>query len=60
MNGGMDGCISSHAFYHEWHGHQLRHLEAVHAYGRQKGKAIIWLLGDSTLDNKVEDKYTVQ
>ncbi|KAK4552103.1 hypothetical protein LTR86_010639 [Recurvomyces mirabilis] len=41
-------------FYGEWAGHPLQDLETVHEHVRTKrpDKPIIWLAGDSSLDNK--------
>eukprot|EP00128_Syssomonas_multiformis_P010239 Colp12_sorted_trinity150504_noHs@32369 len=41
-------------FYDEYFGHNLEQLETVHNYFRQAktGNGVIWLAGDSSLDNK--------
>jgi hypothetical protein len=39
-------------FYDEYHGHPVDDLEKVVAAIRGQGKSIIWLAGDSSLDNK--------
>lgn len=47
-----DGRVSAEGFYETYHGHQREHLEAAHSALRAAGKRIIWLAGDSSLDNK--------
>lgn len=45
--------ISRHSFYGEYHGHRVVDLEAVHAHlKRDSSTSLIFLAGDSTLDNK--------
>jgi hypothetical protein len=44
--------ISFDAFYGEFHGHQVRHLEILYPPMRQAAESIIWTAGDSSLDNK--------
>lgn len=44
-------------FYDTYHGHELQHLDAVHAAVRQPAggvgeRAVVFLAGDSSLDNK--------
>jgi len=46
-----DATVPSSSFYQEYHGHTLAHLDALHAAVR-RGRSVVWLLGDSTLDNK--------
>ena len=40
-------------FYEEYHGHKSEHIELLIKSARQQSKNIIFLAGDSTLDNKV-------
>ena len=46
--------VSAHDFYGEYHGHRIEHLHKVHTQLRssQAGRSVIFLCGDSTLDNK--------
>ena len=44
--------IPSRSFYSEWHGHKLRHLEALLPQLRSRSEALIFTAGDSSLDNK--------
>lgn len=46
--------VSAHEFYGEYHGHRIEHLHKVHTQLRcsQAGRSVIFLCGDSTLDNK--------
>ena len=44
--------ISAGAFYGEFHGHLPEHLAALHERCREEGCSVIFLAGDSTLDNK--------
>jgi len=53
--------ISSRAFYATYHGHAVDHLSRLHAEARDGARpsdgrphcdAIVWLAGDSSLDNK--------
>ena len=46
------GKISARAFYAEYHGHPVAMLETLHARLREQGKKIVFLTGDSSLDNK--------
>lgn len=48
------GCVRvpARTYYREWHGHTREHLEAVYPAAREGGRRIVWLLGDSSLDNK--------
>jgi len=58
-SGPPDACD----FYSVYHGHAPEHVRAVHAAlvgraeaeGRSRREPVIWLLGDSTLDNKRGD-----
>lgn len=43
--------LSSRAFYSEYHGHREEHLAVLEGAVR-KNRSVVWLLGDSTLDNK--------
>ena len=47
------GTVPSSSFYSEWNGHKVEHLLTIHEKCRQNQLSIIWLIGDSTLDNKV-------
>lgn len=48
-----DAEVPSSSFYSQYHGHPLQHLHAVHEALRAQGKSsLIWLAGDSSLDNK--------
>lgn len=40
------------AFYGEYHGHQVQHLEILYPPMRHEAESIIWNAGDSSLDNK--------
>ena len=45
--------ISAWSFYAEYHSHKIEHLDAILPGLRQTPeRAVVWLLGDSTLDNK--------
>ena len=44
--------INSSSFYGEYHGHRLNDLEACLSYFRSQSSSIIFLAGDSSLDNK--------
>jgi hypothetical protein len=46
------GTISSKNYYGEYYGHKKLYLEYLTHVARQNHKKIIWLAGDSTLDNK--------
>lgn len=46
--------ISSSSFYSEYHGHKLRHLEALYPLLRAESDALLWTAGDSSLDNKYD------
>lgn len=48
----VDSKVDSRAFFAEYHGHTIPHLEAVLRGLRSQGKKIIFLVGDSSLDNK--------
>ena len=43
--------IDARAFYAEYHGHTLEHLERL-AKELPQGRAVVYLVGDSSLDNK--------
>lgn len=43
--------VRSTSFYNEYHGHTIEHLTQVHSAVRGE-RAVLWTLGDSTLDNK--------
>lgn len=42
--------ISSRAFYEEYHGHRIEHLEILRDSFKERPK--VWLIGDSSLDSK--------
>lgn len=44
--------VDQRRFYAEYHGHPPEQLEAVVRSLREQGKTLIWLAGDSSLDNK--------
>lgn len=46
--------LDTNNFYHEYHGHKSNHLETLIQHMRQKypRKSLIFLAGDSSLDNK--------
>jgi hypothetical protein len=44
--------LDSRNFYREFHGHKVSHLKKVLPALRSSSDAIIWLAGDSSLDNK--------
>ncbi|CAB9504757.1 expressed unknown protein [Seminavis robusta] len=44
--------IDSGDFYYEYHGHKVRHLETLLPVLRESSDRLIWLAGDSSLDNK--------
>jgi hypothetical protein len=45
--------VSSAAFYDEYHGHRKEHLELVCSQLRRMHSSLVFLAGDSSLDNKV-------
>ena len=44
--------VAANEYYAEYHGHRLPHLEQVYSSIRPCSKQIVWLAGDSSLDNK--------
>lgn len=46
--------ISSRAYFREYHGHRLEHLDTVtnHLIARCNKRRIVWLAGDSSMDSK--------
>lgn len=44
--------VSSHYFMTNYYGHKIEHLDAVLKAQRAAGKRIVFLAGDSSLDNK--------
>jgi len=44
--------IESQLFYAHYHGHPISDLDTLHQHLRSAGKNIVWLAGDSSLDNK--------
>jgi len=55
-----DQTIDSSDFYAEYHGHTIEHLELLTSFfrGRKGNEGIIFLAGDSSLDNKFWFKGT--
>ena len=45
-------AISSGAYYSTFHGHDVNKLDVIHSALRQSHKSIVFLAGDSSLDNK--------
>jgi len=45
-------AIDAHAYYETYFGHEVEHLESVHRELRQSSDGIVFLAGDSSLDNK--------
>ena len=50
--GAPSSSISSRAFYSNYHGHKLKYCVALAQTFRQQKRSIIWLVGDSSMDNK--------
>ena len=46
------GRVDSRTFYAEYHGHPIEDLFIVEQALRETGRSIVWLMGDSSLDNK--------
>ncbi len=44
--------VSTHRWYNEYHGHRVEDLNRVHQVLREKSESIVFLAGDSSLDNK--------
>lgn len=44
--------VQQSRFYGEYYGHQLKDLDVVHSYFRKNNHSLIFLAGDSSLDNK--------
>ena len=44
--------IEASAYYQTWHGHTTPHLERTLAHLRKRYPRLVWLAGDSSLDNK--------
>lgn len=44
--------ISSRDFYSPFHGHDPAHMQILVDHMRQKQRQVVWLAGDSSLDNK--------
>jgi len=45
-------AVKSSSFYNEYHGHRVEHLEVGFDHLSKAHDQLIWLVGDSTLDNK--------
>lgn len=52
IGSGRSSKIRSSDFYGEYYGHRIEHLDALLPQLRASSDALIWLAGDSTLDNK--------
>ena len=52
MNEATSPVISSRSFYSEYHGHTVPHLTSLHTHLRSSHDTLIFLAGDSSLDNK--------
>lgn len=52
MNHPISQRIDAQTFYATYHGHPVGDLEQLHASLRAQGKKIVFLVGDSSLDNK--------
>lgn len=48
----MTTPVPSRDFYGTFHGHKLEYLSTLAARFRVEGRSVVWLVGDSTLDNK--------
>ena len=46
------GKIRSSAFYGEYYGHRVEHLQRLLPALRQQSQSLLWTAGDSSLDNK--------
>lgn len=44
--------MDAYKYYDTYHGHRVDHIEVVHRAMRPNHDRIIWLAGDSSLDNK--------
>jgi len=49
---GEEKKLSCRDFYETYHGHTLQNLERVYGHLKPQKEEIIWLAGDSSLDNK--------
>lgn len=47
-----EGVVNAVAFYTQYYGHPLEYLARLVRYFRSLGRRIVWLVGDSSLDNK--------
>ena len=45
--------MQTRGYYQEYHGHPVDDLDAVHEGLRAQGKSLVFLAGDSSMDNKV-------
>lgn len=48
----QDGEVDHKAFYQTYHGHEPMHLQVAHTALRKNHQGLIFLAGDSSLDNK--------
>ena len=44
--------IDASSYYQTWHGHSAEHLQRTLGHLRQRYSRLVWLAGDSSLDNK--------
>lgn len=47
-----EGLVDAVSFYTHYHGHPLESLARLVRHFRSKNRRILWLVGDSSLDNK--------
>lgn len=53
MTSSSNRKVNASAFYNEYHGHKVKHLEILYPSLRdQNPEGIVWTAGDSSLDNK--------
>lgn len=52
IEGKVSDKVSSVDYYGEYHGHRVEHLESVHSHLRRSSPQMVFLAGDSSLDNK--------
>ena len=48
----MTRKVDSRAFYAEYSGHKVQHLQILYSKLRESSNSILWTAGDSSLDNK--------
>mmetsp|Transcript_102036 Transcript_102036/g.304462 ORF Transcript_102036/g.304462 Transcript_102036/m.304462 type:complete len:351 (+) Transcript_102036:26-1078(+) len=51
------GCVAMESYYGTWSGHDIEHLDVAYPMLRRRHRSLIFLAGDSSLDNKawIED-----